>query len=275
MKIGLALKRPSLCAINSRHILAYEYRRVDSYQEAMALIQHEGFEDYGVSPLLFQKLALLERNKEFQNAIYDVRERFNVPNDLKYPKDKNYTLNRNSKWLLAFGAECMEFDLKYKMPFWLRNGNVSQILYTSTLEYFHPNLAPIGFGIPTKDTKSLCLSVYSRNVSIEQIHEFIEQNRNKINRELKRLPLFSPTRTKEFDRDIRIFDILQENPGISWGKVTDIIASEFPQDKNCSESAIRMAAHRIKKSIDSIFTKRIPPLKPILQLFLDENWDEV
>lgn len=294
MKIGFAMRRPIKWIESGnvqvpvvlgeftvetkktweRHPIEFEYKRVFSYKEAKELVK-QGFLDYGISEPLFDTLAILERNSTFNSVIKEWRHKYSIPEDLAYPEYRELEATRSKEWKKDIVAEMFRFSSEYKMPFLLNKGSIFQLLFTSTLEYFSDDLAMICIGEAPVACESIPIRLLSRDITISQIHQFIDNHQGEIRRAIKHLRKQPLVHTRELKRNLRIYDLKKANPLLSWGKLTDIISQEFPSDQNANEANIRVAYRRVEKLIESHFSKRKKPLHLTPRTFLADKWEDV
>lgn len=293
MKIGFAMRRPlkwieggrvqlpvdfgeftvSTTKSWERRPAEFEYKRVFSYKEAKALLK-QGFLDYGISESLFDTLSILERNSTFNALIEELRCKYSIPNDLAYPEHRELERSRSKEWKKNIISEGFRFSSEYKMPFLLNKGSIYQLLFTSTLEYFEDDLAMICLGDSRASGASVPICLLSRDITISQLHQFIDSHQGEIRRAIKHLRRHPLVHARELKRNLRIYDLKKTNPLLSWGKLTDVISQEFPSDQNANEANIRMAYLRVEKLIESYFSKRKKPLRLTPKTFLADKWED-
>ena len=201
------------------------------------------------------KIKLLEFNKDFELEIKKSRKKIGIPeNGCRYEDNENeIELNHNKKYLKEIDRLCnlFKFDLQIeKCLGGLVWGNwVSFDCFftdTSSISYYYDDYEDI--------PDSVVISI-TRPISKHCLVKFIEDNwdiKNGINDELQKLPSWKKLSISE--RDLRIIEIKNSNPSMSYPKIAKEIIKEFGvdnlDDEKNNPDSIKTAYFRTKEKID-------------------------
>lgn len=200
---------------------------------------------------LINYIKVLENNILFEKEIKKLRKQLNIPVEGYSQKEAEKFYNESDEEFFDKITESTN-QLICKHPQFKHVPSIDSIVLSNTA-YLDPLQSPIWlWETEYAGEKIATINISSKNVSKQDLHNFIDEWWEQIKIELDILPDVPVPYVSK--RDVRILQ-MRDKEGLSFKKIADAIVAEFgidDEEASINEDSIKTAYWRAKKRTNSL-----------------------
>ena len=222
----------------------------------------EGYDLKGLTYPIFQQFKGLQYNEYFLQEKRVFKEKFQVPNEVSFPKylknihyfmsPKNLTKERLTEEIIYSNL----LNTKYSMPSYIYD-SLGDLFYTEIIRFVPPLRNGLDISVEPKQNwlppRKVQIEIISPLVTQRMLIDFIRNNWEMLKRQIKELPSFAKSSIS--DRDLKLLKTRQA--GNIERKITDIVYVDKNKHSQkeiiVEESAINSALYRAQEKVNELF----------------------